>query len=129
MRHARPPSGLHPSRLVRRKNRELDAQFRQDFQSLQVGRRFRQPHSLGMAAEAFFKVANAPKNLRVFVLARRQGKDHVVVGLGHRRAMAGEKPLAFAVGRQDRFIHRRTLLLHPRKQGRAEVEADLANSC
>ena len=80
---------------------------------MQIDRGFRQPHPLGMAAKSFFKIANTPENLRVFVLARGQGKDHVVIGLGHGRTMAGEEPLAFAVGRQDRFIHRRTLLLHP----------------
>ena len=103
----------------------LIPKLRQNFQGLQIHRGLRQPHALRMAAESFFKIANAPKNLRVFVLARGQRKDHVVVGLGHRRTMAGEKPLAFAVGRQNRFIHRRTLLLHPRKQGGTKVEADL----
>ena len=92
---------------------------------LEVDRGLRQPHALGLAAEAVLEIARCPRRICV-CLSRAVGErhDHVVVGLRDRRAVAGEALLALAIGLEDAPVDVRRVRLHPGEQRRPEVEAD-----
>ena len=63
----------------------------------------------GLAAEAGFKIADAPNDLGDFVAAAGQGHDDVVVALGQRRAVAGKSLPAGLVRVHDGLVNVRAL--------------------
>ena len=110
-------------RLVGSEDREPQAVGGQEIQALEIDRRLRQPHPLGLAAEAVTKVPDAPDDLGLLVAPVGQRQDQVAVGLGQRRAVAGEARRGQPVCLEDRGVDLRPLELHPGQQRRSEVEA------
>src|SRR2546423_14582567 len=71
-----------------------------------------------------FEIADSPQDLGAPVALVGQRQNHVIVGLGQRRAVAAEALAAFGIRRQDGGIGLGLLLLQPGEQRRAEVKAD-----
>ena len=114
-----------PRRLVRRQDGELDVEFRQDVERLQVHRRLGEPHPLGEALKALPEVRDAPDDLRPLVPRVRQRHDHVVVDLRDGGAVPGAPFHALPVRRQYRLVDAGGGERHPGEDGGAEVEAHL----
>jgi hypothetical protein len=114
----------HPRRLRLRQDGEAQAQLGEDVEALEVHRRFRQPQAFRRAAEAVLEVADPPDHLRALVARVAERQDGVPVGLGERRAVAGEALAAVAVRRQHRLVRLRLPVLEPGEQRRPEIEAD-----
>ena len=119
---ANPP---HARSLVWCENCKAQAKLSEQFEGFQIDSSLRQPHPFRRALESFFKVADAPDNLRGAVAAVRQRHDHMIVGLRDGGAMSRKVLAAFLIGRQDRGVNLRRLDFQPRQQGRAEVKTDL----
>src|SRR5262249_31004608 len=111
--------------LVWRQDRVLDAMFSENFECLDVDSGLGQPHPLAVTSEAALEVPNSRDDLCCFIALIGQRHNHVVVALGDGVAVAGETLLALPVGLQDRLVNIRRIQLHPGKQRRTEVEADL----
>src|SRR3970282_413854 len=85
-----PTDAPHSSGLVGCENGESYSELREDLQSLQIHGGLRQPHALRRAPETPFKISNAPEHLGMAVASIGEGKNHVMIGLGQRRAGGGE---------------------------------------
>jgi hypothetical protein len=109
--------------LVRREHRERDALGGERVERRQVDRALGQPHALRRAAEPALEVGDAPPHLGRAIARRGQRHDQVVVGLGHRRAVAAEPRTARAIGGDHRLVDVGRIVLEPRQQGRPDVEA------
>ena len=108
--------------LVRREDRESDAELRQDLEGLGVHGGLRQPHPLGRPAEPVLEVPNPPEDLRALVARAGEGKDQVPVRLRERRAVPGEALAAVAVRGEDRLGDGPRLPVEPGQERRSEVE-------
>ena len=117
-------AAFHRLRLMRLQNREQNPRLGQHFERGNVHGGLRQPHSFRLSAETFFEIANAPLHLRAAIAIVCQRQDHVVVGLGDRRAVSAEALAAHAVGVENRRVRRRRVFLKPAEKRRSEVETD-----
>ena len=110
--------------LPGRHNGELDAIAGQDFQGFQVDGRFGQPHPLRAASKAVFEIGNPPIDLGNFIVDGAERQDGMVVCLGHSIAHAVAPHVGLVLpGDQPGSIG--IVALHPTRQGRADVKADL----
>ena len=70
------------------------------------------------------EIADTPEDLGMAVALVGEREDHVIVGLGDSRTMAGEAGLALGIGVEDGLIDGGRIVLKPGEEGRAEVKAD-----
>ena len=103
---------------------ELDAELRHYVEGLEVDGGLGEPHAFRWPAEAVLEVADSPEDLGVFVPRVSEREDHVVVGLGHGGAVAGEASLALGVGGDDLLVHVWGFVLEPFEERGPEVVAD-----
>ena len=114
-----------PARLVRCQDRELDAGLGEHLETLAVGRRLREPHAFGIAAEPVAEVLDAPADLGDLVAPGAERHDRVVVDLRDRIAVAAARAPAQPVRFEDLRVHVRPLAFEPGEQRGADVEGDL----
>ena len=125
--HVQPVAAVNLSDLMGlawSQDREADPLLGDDFEGLQVDGGLGEPQPFRMPAEAADEIPDPPDDLSLLVPPVGQGKDHMIVGLGQGRAVAGEKLLALPVRRQDGLVGLRGIFLQPRQEGGAEIEAD-----
>lgn len=99
-------------------DREADALLGEDGEHGAAHGRLRQPHALGVAAEAVAEVGDAPPDLGAQVPLVAQREDGVPVGLG-------DGPTGPAVGVEDPLVHVGAVGLEPRQQRGAQVEREV----
>jgi len=110
-------------RLPGCQNGELDAAIGQNFQRLQIGGSFWEPHALGRMLEAILKISDAPHHLGDFIFSPGERENGMVVGLSHGIAHTITLYIAALLG-NNHFAGFGVVQIQPGEQGWADVKAD-----
>ncbi len=113
----------HPSRLIRRQDREFYPFCSHQSEGLGIHCGFGEPHPFRRPAEPMSEICQSPPDLGELVAPGRQGHDDMVVDLGQRISVAMAAIHTDAVGGDNLPVNPGIGLFEPGQEGRAEVEA------